>query len=332
MTEQFTVTIAGDDQIELGLPRLAPKLQTAWRIQTWHRSEGIERLQDLLDASDALITSGFGKHALRSTRVKLVQIPFAGYDWLDTRLLPPGSVLCNTYEHEIPIAEYVLLGILEWEIGLRRIDADFRAGNWTYCMPPQGPFHGEAYGKTVGLLGYGHIGEEIARRAKAFGMRTMAVARSERPKPELLDWYGHGEDALDQLLTECDYFVITCALTEETRGLLDATKLARMKSSAVLINVARGKIADEQALYQVLRDKTIAGAVLDTWYQYPFEKSNDASTRPSKCPFWELDNVLISPHCSAWTRQLLERRWGFVAANLDRLARGEALHNQVHLI
>ena len=329
MTEQLTVTLAGDDQIELGGPRLAPKLQTNWRIQTWHRTEGIERLQQLLDESDALITSGFGKHRLRSKRLKLVQIPFAGYDWLDTSLLPSGCVLCNTYEHEIPIAEYVMLGILEWEIGLRKIDADFRAGHWTYCMPPQGPFHGEAYGKTVGLLGYGHIGEAIARRAKAFGLRTMAVARSERSKPELLDWYGYGGDALNRMLAESDYFVITCALTEQTRGLIDAAKLARMKSSTVLINVARGKIVDEQALYAALCDKTIAGAVLDTWYQYPFEPGKDASTRPSAYPFWELDNVIISPHCSAWTRQLLERRWAFVAANLDRLARGEALHNQV---
>lgn len=329
MTGQLTVTVAGDEQVELSGPRLAPRLGTDWRILTWQRADGIERLHALLDESDVMITNGFGRQPLQSNRLKLVQIPFAGFDWLDTSLLPPDCALCNTFEHEIPIAEYVMLGILEWEIGLRRIDPDFRAGNWTYCMPSQGPFHGEAYGKTIGLLGYGHIGEEIARRARAFGMRVNAVARRARPTPELLDSYGHTPADLERLLSDSDYLVITCALTEQTRGMIAAAELARMQPSAVVINVARGKIVDEQALYTALQNKTIAGAVLDTWYQYPHDPGKDDSVRPSHYPFWELDNVIISPHCSAWTRQLLERRWDFVAANLTRFARGEALQNRI---
>jgi len=330
VAEQLTVTVAGDDQIEISGPRLAPRLGESWRILNWSRAEGDERLQALLSESDVMITSGFGNKPLRSERLQLVQIPFAGYDWLDRNTLPSSCALCNTYEHEVPIAEYVMLGILEWEIGLlRHIDPDFRAGNWTYCMPPQGPFHGEAYGKTVGLLGYGHIGEAIARRAKAFGMKTLAVARSERPTPPELDAYGHTPADLQQLLAQSDYFVITCALTEETRGMIGEAELARMKPSAVLINVARGKIVDQHALYQALQNQTIAGAVLDTWYQYPFEPGRDTSTRPAAAQLWELDNVIISPHCSAWTRQLLERRWDFVAANLGRFARGEPLQNRI---
>jgi phosphoglycerate dehydrogenase-like enzyme len=112
--------------------------------------------------------------------------------------------------------------------------------------------------------------------------------------------------------------------------MLDAAKLAKMKSGAVLINVARGKIVDEQALYEALRDKVIGGAIIDAWYRYPFEPGNDETTTPSQFPFAQLDNVYMTPHCSAWTRPLLERRWQFVAANLDRYARAEPLLNVIH--
>jgi phosphoglycerate dehydrogenase-like enzyme len=199
-------------------------------------------------------------------------------------------------------------------------------------MPPGGPFHGEAYGKTLGLIGYGHIASEIAQRAAAFGMRIIATARTPRPAPPPLVWLGTSDADLDRLLTESDYVVVTCVLSDETRGMLDAAKLAKMKNSAVLINVARGKIVDEQALYQALRSNGIAGAILDAWYRYPFEPGNDETITPSQFPFHELDNVYMTPHCSAWTRQQLDRRWQFVAGNLDRFARGEPLQNVVRLV
>jgi phosphoglycerate dehydrogenase-like enzyme len=96
----------------------------------------------------------------------------------------------------------------------------------------------------------------------------------------------------------------------------------------VLINVARGDIVAEEALYAALRDKTIAGAVLDTWYVYP--SSAEPDPYPSRFPFHELDNLIMTPHASGWTDKLLDRRWRVMAENLDRLAAGQELRNMVH--
>jgi phosphoglycerate dehydrogenase-like enzyme len=134
---------------------------------------------------------------------------------------------------------------------------------------------------------------------------------------------------LDTRLPDCDFLLIACPLTEETRGLIDARRLALMKRSAVLINVARGDIVDEDALYAALRDKIIAGAVLDTWYVYPSTAEPDPY--PSRRPFHELPNLIMTPHASGWTDKLLDRRWRVMAENLDRLANGQELRNIVHL-
>jgi phosphoglycerate dehydrogenase-like enzyme len=116
-------------------------------------------------------------------------------------------------------------------------------------------------------------------------------------------------------------------LNDETRGLIDARRLALCKAELVIINVARAAVLDEEALYTALRERRIAGAVLDVWYSYP--TGDHPAARPSRFPFHELSNVIMTPHCSAWTDGLIERRWGFIAANLDRLARGEPLQNVV---
>jgi phosphoglycerate dehydrogenase-like enzyme len=331
VTDKPTVAILGEPSVEFGKARLPQYLNSDWTILYWSEADGDEQLRSVLNRVDAVIGGPFKPHHLAAPQLKLLQLPFAGYEWLKPQWLPPDCTVCNTFEHEIPIAEYVMLGILEWEIQLFRTNADFRTGSWRYCMPTQGPFHGEVYGKTLGLIGYGHIGNAIARRADAFGLRTIAVARTARPAPAPLGWLGSGPRDLDKLLQESDYVVVNCVLSQETRGLIDAGRLARMKNNALLINVARGRIVDEQALYQALRDHVIGGALLDTWYRYPFEPGNDETVPPSQFPFHELDNVYMTPHCSAWTRQLLDRRWLSVAANLDRLARGEPLRNIIHL-
>ncbi|MBV9523408.1 MAG: hypothetical protein JO010_11475, partial [Alphaproteobacteria bacterium] len=132
---------------------------------------------------------------------------------------------------------------------------------------------------------------------------------------------------LDQILPECDFLLVACPLDAATRGLLDGPRLALCRRSAVLINVARAEIVDEDALYAALRDGVIAGAALDVWYSYPTAKEPHA--RPSRHPFQELPNVIMTPHCAAWTEGLFERRWSFIAGNLDRFASGMPLRNIV---
>ena len=141
-------------------------------------------------------------------------------------------------------------------------------------------------------------------------------ARTSDPRPAIAGRYSG----------RADYLALTLALTPDTRGLIGAPQLARLRPTAVLVNVARGEVVDEDALYDALHRRVIAGAALDVWYRYP---SGEAPTHPGHRPFHELPNVLMTPHCSGFTEGTADRRWGDLAANLDRFARGEPLINVV---
>ena len=117
-----------------------------------------------------------------------------------------------------------------------------------------------------------------------------------------------------------DYLAVTLSLNDETRGLLGERELGLVKPTAVLVNVARAEILDEDALYRALAERRLAGAALDVWYRYPKEAG---STPPARRPFHELANVLMTPHVSGWTEGMLEARAKLIAENIQRTARGE---------
>ncbi len=128
------------------------------------------------------------------------------------------------------------------------------------------------------------------------------------------------------MLTRADYLAITLPLTPETRGLLGDPELRAMKPTALLVNVARAEIVDEDALYEALAERRIAGAALDVWYRYP---SDPHPTLPAQRPFHELPNVLMTPHVSGWTEGMVEARATLIAENIHRAARGEPPLNQI---
>ncbi len=305
---------------------LETALTTDWRIESWHPDGDRADFDRLLPEADAVVGGNILGGWPDVPRLKLYQIPFAGYNWINPGDIPAGVTFCNTFEHEIPIAEYVMLAMLDWEIGYGAESSTFRSIGWNGIGAGEGPMHNEVFGKTVGIVGYGHIGREIAKRADAFGMRVIGLAQREREAPAPLAWLGTAGD-LERLLAESDYVVIACPQNDDTLGLIDDAMFDRMKSEGVIINVARGPIIDEQALYAALSENRIGGAIIDVWYDYP-ERGSPAEW-PSKLPFQELDNIRMTPHSSGWTHALQDRRWRFVAANLDRLARGEALQNVV---
>jgi phosphoglycerate dehydrogenase-like enzyme len=278
-------------------------------------------------AADVLVTVDLGSGLPPMPRLKLIAMPVAGLDAIDLEAVPAGCPVCNTFEHEIGISEYVLAAMLHWTVGLSGRDARFRAASWEDSPRLSAPFRPELAGKTVGCIGYGHIGQAVAIRARAFGMRVLAIVHRPRPLEPAPDWLG-GPGELGHLLEESDFVVIACPLTAATQGLIGRVELAHMRQAAVLINVARGAIVDEEALFAALQARTIGGAVLDTWYRYP--SGGDASVRPSRHPFHELDNVVMTPHCSGWTEGLMERRFAVIADNLERLIAGQPLVNQVH--
>jgi phosphoglycerate dehydrogenase-like enzyme len=179
----------------------------------------------------------------------------------------------------------------------------------------------------VAILGFGHIGQEIARRARAFGMHVIAVTRSGRPGPPELAHAQVAVSGLDEVLPRVHALVVCCPLDEGTRGLIGERQLGLLPPGALLVNVARAEVVDEQALYEALRDQRLGRAVLDVWYQYP--KKGQEPVTPSRWPLHALANVRATPHISAITPALLARRYGFMARNIERLQEGLPLENVI---
>ena len=306
------------------MQRFAPQ---GWTVSVWNPdTDTVEAFEPLVTQADVVVGGAIPIPWPRVPDLKLFQIPWTGYDFTAPDKMPSGVPVANTFEHESAIAEYVLLGMLEWQIGLRQMDAQFRSEGWAGFAAGRGPSHGEVRGLTVGIVGYGHIGYEVAVRARAFGMRCIGVRRSAVPCPPELDWLGPSHD-IDELLATSDFVVVACDMNESTIGLIDAARLDAMKATAVLINVARGRVVDEDALYKALVERRIGGAILDTWYQY--FAAGDEPVWPCNRPFQDLDNTILSGHRSALTEQMHARRWQFVAENCARVGRGETPHNIV---
>ena len=252
-----------------------------------------------LGRAEVLITLGFDEHLPPLPELRLIQLPVAGLDQVRLELVPAGCPVCNVFEHEIGISEYVLAAMLHLTVDLAARSARFKEVSWAESPLQGAPPRRELAGQTVGCIGYGHIGRAIAERARGFGMRVMAITASGRagaPAPDV----ALGPDDLPRLLAAADFVVVACPLSAATRGMIGAAELDRMKP----------------------------GAVLDTWYRYP--SAAEPAVRPASLPFHALDNVVMTPHCSGWTEGLMARRFALIGDNLERLQTGRPLLNQVH--
>ena len=279
---------------------------------------------DQLGDDDVLVSMAFTKEmAAGGNRLRLLQVPGAGLNRIDRSRLRAGLALANAYGHEAGIAEYVLGAMIALTRSFQRLDQKLRAGEWESQWSvgaPAPPLWPELAGKTLGILGFGHIGEALARRAHAFDMKVCAVRQhAQAGSPHGLMIVG-GPERLDELFGKSDYLAITLSLSAETRGLIDARRLSLMKPSAYVINVARAEIIDEQALYDALASGRLAGDALDVWYRYP---TSAGSTAPATAPFQDLSNVVMTPHVSGWTEGMLEARASVIAENIARTARGD---------
>jgi phosphoglycerate dehydrogenase-like enzyme len=305
---------------------LLGKLTTAWRVQRFHERDAHGAFAAALAEADALITMTWDRDFPPAPALKLIQLAGTGYDAVDFDAVPAGVAVCNCYGHAEAMAEYTLLAMLLWCQRFIEADRTFRAGSWQYSGRFAGPMNDELCGKTVGIVGVGSIGRAIARRVKAFDARVLGCNRTLRADAADLDGQ-YSLDRIDEFLPQCDFVVVAAALAPATEGLIDRRRIGLMKPSAVLINVGRGAIVDEDALFEVLRDGVIRGATIDAWYRYPSHEHPDVT--PSRHPFHTLPNVHMTPHSSGWTSGMIDRRWNEVAGNLDRLARGEPLANIV---
>ena len=260
--------------------------------------------------------------ARRTNRLKLFHVFRGDVRGLGLEWLPPNVLIANTYHHGAGIAEFVLMAMLMLPRQTCYYDRQLRQGKWEGGKKLWGepPDHEAILGKTAMIVGLGHIGKEIAKRARCFGMRLIAVSRSLEQLSPIVD-KTLGYDTWPEYLLQTDYLSASSRLAPNTPDLFGSKEFAGMKPSAYFINVAQAAVANEQALYQALRDRRIAGAALDVWYQHP--QYSDERIFPSRFPIHELPNVLLSPDRASWTRQMLEGRMRDVAENINRLASGQ---------
>ena len=298
----------------------------------------VDPVHTIVDVSDALAAPGEAAHyesadvivgiqlnasLPRPQALRLYHAPAAGTDAIDLALLPAASALCNCHGHEHAIAEYVFAALLARHVPLATADADLRRGHWTYFAGRPNALRTELQSQTIGLLGYGHIAQAIALRAKAFGM-AVHVANRSPVAPTGVD-RAFLLTELHTFLASVDTVVVSLPLTAQTQGIVDAAAFAAMRPQALLINVGRGPVVAEQALFDALKTRRIGGAVIDTWYQYP--TPDRAECAPSALDFASLDNLVMTPHMSGWTAGTVRRRQETMAHNIARLAAGQPLLN-----
>ncbi|HEV3397747.1 MAG TPA: D-2-hydroxyacid dehydrogenase, partial [Actinomycetes bacterium] len=225
------------------------------------------------------------------------------------------AVTTSSGVHAVPLAEFAVLGLLAMAKELPRLVEDQRARTWPEVRRPLR----ELRDQTVFLVGLGEIGREVARLAKALGMRTVGFRRTEGPPPEWVDEV-HGPQRLSELAGQADAMVVSLPLTEQTAGLVDRATIERLPASCIFVNVGRGGVVDEPALIDALRDRRIAGAVLDVFGTEPL---------PEDSPLWTLDNVLVTPHAAALSARENERIVELFVDNLRRYLDGRPLRKVI---
>ena len=269
-----------------------------------------------------------------SPNLRAVIVPFAGPAEETRTLLAdyPNLTLHNLHHNAIPTAEMALALLLSTARFIPLGDRLLRQGDWAarYDKPPEVVLHGQ----TALILGFGAIGQHVAHLCSAFGMRILATRRNpDVPLPAGLVADVFAPDRLHELLPQTDVLIVTLPLSADTRGLIGQRELALLPQHALLVNIGRGDVVDEEALYEALRSRQLAGAGIDVWYRYPENDDDRAATFPSSFPLQELDNVVMSPHHGgaygvAFTEQ---RRLEDLARLLNAAARGKPIPNRFDL-
>ena len=277
-----------------------------------------EREKETIAAADVLMALDL-PHGIWdwNSRLRWVQAIGAGIGQLEpAKFKAKGIVLTNAAGvASTPIAEFVIGRLLEVWKDIRVLERQQKEHNW---QMHQGLL---VKGKTVGIVGLGAIGRDVARRAKAFETTVLGNRRSAQTgdtDPDVDELFG--PDGLDEMLVRCDAVVLSAPQTPETIDLFDAERLGRLKSGVVLVNVGRGTIIDEAALVAALESGQVGAAVLDVTREEPL---------PADSPLWNAPNMYLSPHCSTAREGYNEALMELFCDNLDRFLAEEPLRNVV---
>jgi len=327
------VTIPFESQWQEQLQKLSPRLHI--ELHTVHSAQEVP---DSLwqDVEILYTTSKILPSIEQVPRLHFVQLYSAGADSvLNSPLFQSSAVSFSTTSgvHAVNAAEYVFMMILDWYHKFPTILEWKQSGKWPPSEERHALFMPEALaGKTIGIAGYGSIGRQVAKVARAFGMRVLAMQHGTDhhdrgflfpnegdPDGTMPERY-YSSDQLHALLSESDVVIVTLPLTSATRGMFNDAAFQAMKRTAFFVNIARGGVCDDDAVVRALQEKEIAGAALDVFGKEPLPPDN---------PLWHLSNVFMTPHIMGTTPQYDERAAMIFIENVHRYVEGQSLYNVV---
>jgi phosphoglycerate dehydrogenase-like enzyme len=271
--------------------------------------------------ADAILGSRVSRDLILSApKVRLIQILGSGVDKVDVETaVERGVTVCNCVgENAVPVAEHAIALMLALSKSLQKYQRDLASGRWAKTRPVM------LSGKSLGIIGLGSIGLEVAKRVRPFDMKVLAIKKHPRSdlKEKLgLTFLGAPEN-LEYILAKSDFVLLSLVLTQQTRGMMGQKQFASMKDGAYFINVARGELVDEVALVDALKSGKLAGAGLDVFQTEPVKPDN---------PLLKLDNVILTPHIGGgvWPPELTPRRIAFLVNNIVKALKGERPDNIV---
>ena len=267
-----------------------------------------------------------------SSELHSLVIPFAGIPAETRELLInqfPNLDVYNIHHNSAATAEMAMALLFAVAKNVIPADRSLRAHDWRIRYQPNENII--LSGRQVLLLGYGNVGRKVASMCQALGMSVNALRQNAKREGEDGGVRIYPGSEIDTLLPTAEVVIITLPLTPQTKGLLNAARLARLPNTSLLINVARGAVVEERPLFEALKTRAIAGAGIDVWYSYPEDEASRQCTPPAAFPFHELDNVVMSPHRAGGSRQNEQLRLRHLAQVLNALGRGESTANKVDL-
>ncbi len=257
-----------------------------------------------------------------ASNLKMVQTFAAGVDNLDLSALAsrPDIIVCNSHINAAEVAEYAITLLLAVAKNTIPNDRELRKGDWKYAFGGPSP-NIEIRNKTCLLIGLGNIGSEIAKRLCGFDATVYAATRSgTSPHSDIVEKVVK-IDEVKKLVEVSDFIILALPLTDESRGLVNEEFISWMKPESILVNVSRGPIVEEKALFNALRENRIRGAGIDVWWRYP-KKWRGKGELPADLPFQDLDNLVASPHRAGYSENTEREYFQFAGENILRFIRG----------
>jgi phosphoglycerate dehydrogenase-like enzyme len=298
---------------------LLGRLQSAFPQIKWVHLPNYDRVPQEIADTDILIGWSIKpQQFLEAHKLKWIHSPAAGvHQLMFPELISSGVVVTNSREiHGPVVAEHAIAVVLALAKRIPQCVSYQSRKEWAQeKLWHEYPRPREVAGDTVVVVGMGGIGREFTARAKALGMRVLAIRENPANGAEGADAV-YGAEQLDEVLPQADYVLLCTPVTPATTGMINRARLAKMKADAYLLNVGRGPLVDDAALLEALQSRRIGGAALDVFVEEPL---------PPESPYWSLENLLITPHTAAVTDKLWDRHYDLIVENLTRFLEGRPL-------